>query len=412
MQLSIALDDEKIVTVEVRVALHNALWISLINIPVQVDPDTDVETLHCILEVETGIPAKLQQLIHNGVPLEGSQTLGGQGVQANDLLALRKKTTSRAGTARTSREKSATTLAADGSAVNPQAFMDALRMQPESLERLPSNLVAAIKSNNAEGFQTELRAIYKEQTKARKEAETFMRLANEDPFNVEVQRRLEEAIQQKNVAENFEAALEHNPEAFGSVHMLYVDIEVNCVPLKAFVDSGAQTTIMNRSCAEKCGLLRLMDKRFAGTAVGVGSQPILGRVHLAPLKAGGSFFPSSITVLERGPDMLFGLDNLKRHQCCIDLAANVLRFSTSGVSLPFLPEHRIPKDFTGHGAEGSISQPLPEQTQGKTPPKSATEDSIEKLKQLGFSQEQCVQALQAADGDVDAAASLLFGGWS
>lgn len=37
-----------------------------------------------------------------------------------------------------------------------------------------------------------------------------------------------------------ESAMESLPEAFGRVVMLYVNITVNKVPLKCFVDSGAQ----------------------------------------------------------------------------------------------------------------------------------------------------------------------------
>ncbi|XP_026460830.1 uncharacterized protein LOC113362020 [Papaver somniferum] len=41
-------------------------------------------------------------------------------------------------------------------------------------------------------------------------------------------------------------------EKLGKV-MLYVNMEVNGVPLKAFVDSGAQSTIISKSCVERCG---------------------------------------------------------------------------------------------------------------------------------------------------------------
>jgi DNA damage-inducible protein 1 len=168
-----------------------------------------------------------------------------------------------------------------------------------------------------------------------------------DPLDPEYQRKMYEYIQQKNVEENFEHAMEHSPEVFGEVDMLYVNMTVNGEPVKAFIDSGAQSTIMTQACAEKCRIMRLVDKRFAGVAVGVGSAKIIGRIHTCSLKVGAEFITTSVTVLDQrdGPQFIFGLDNLKRHQCCIDLASNQLKVGTCGVELPFLPSHEVPRDF-------------------------------------------------------------------
>jgi DNA damage-inducible protein 1 len=150
--------------------------------------------------------------------------------------------------------------------------------------------------------------------------------------------------------------MENLPEAFGRVVMLYVNIEVNGHPVKAFVDSGAQSTIMSAACAEKCGITRLMDTRYSGTAVGVGSAKILGKVHIAQMKFGNSHFPISITILESdGVDFLFGLDTLRRYRCCIDLGKNCLRIDGSGGTeeVQFLGESEIPQSARNHvvGAE-------------------------------------------------------------
>lgn len=142
-----------------------------------------------------------------------------------------------------------------------------------------------------------------------------------DPDNEENQRLIAERIRMENVQANMEVALEELPEGFGRVIMLYVDVEINGHPVKAFVDSGAQSTIMSAMCAERCGLTRLLDKRFSGEARGVGTAKILGRVHIVQMKFGESFFPVSITILDQNDvDFLFGLDMLKRHKCEIRYA--------------------------------------------------------------------------------------------
>lgn len=79
--------------------------------------------------------------------------------------------------------------------------------------------------------------------------------------------------------------------------MLYIESEMNGHKFQAFVDSGAQMTIMSRKFAEKVGLLEVIDKRFEGYAVGVGKGKILGKVHIAELQIKGHVFPCTITVM-------------------------------------------------------------------------------------------------------------------
>ena len=226
--------------------------------------------------------------------------------------------------------------------------------------------------------------------------------------------------------------------------MLYIDVEVNGHKVKAFVDSGAQATIMSPSCAEKCGIMRLIDRRFGGQAVGVGTAKILGRVHSAQIKIGNLFLPCSFSVMEgKDVDLLLGLDMLKRHQACIDLRKG--RLVIQDVEVSFLGEAEIPKQHvepltneeTVPGPAGvktsavsgavqpppgastdpthrqsSITTapdtPIPRQPQLSSSRNSFPDADITKLMELGVSREEAINALELAGGNVDIAAGLLL----
>ena len=126
--------------------------------------------------------------------------------------------------------------------------------------------------------------------------------------------------------------------------------------------------------------MNLLDTRYAGMAVGVGSSRILGRIHMANMEIGETIIPCSFTVLEDNKvDLLFGLDNLKRHQCCIDLVSNQLHIKNGEISVKFLGEGDIHKKTFENEKQLDDS---------KFDPKV-----IKELQDMGFSKMQILEAL-------------------
>lgn len=343
MQLTITTLDDSIITLEVN-------------------EDLEIENLKAQCEFELGIPSADIGLTWNGRPLyDEKKTLKDYGIQNGDILLLQQM--------RGRQQQQSQPLAA-GSGTGggiPQLDFSGIQMPGTSrlppkpdledplviLELIKNNpherallkernppLSDALESNSKEKFVE----VYRKQRDQRLEKERERnRLFQMDPFDPEAQRLIAEEIRLKNVESNMESAIEFVPESFGQVIMLYVDCLVNGHPVKAFVDSGAQMTIMSQACAERCSIMRLVDTRWAGIAKGVGTQNIIGRVHLGQIQIGNDFLQSSFSILENQPmDMLLGLDMLKRHQCVIDLQKNELIIGTTGTRTPFLPENQLP----------------------------------------------------------------------
>ncbi|CAI9760355.1 unnamed protein product [Fraxinus pennsylvanica] len=412
MKITVMTADEKILTLDV-------------------DRNESVENLKALLEVETRVPLQQQQLLYNGREMRNAEKFGALGVTDGDLVMMVSNASSSG--ARASPNEAG--FNPDGSAMNPSALQQQLRNDSNVMAQLfqsDPELAQAILGNDLDRLQDILRSRNRARGELRRQQEEEMALLYADPFDVEAQKKIEAAIRQKGIDENWAAAVEYNPEAFARVVMLYVDMEVNGVPLKAFVDSGAQSTIISKSCAERCGLSRLLDTRYRGIAQGVGQSEIIGRIHVAPIKIGNNFYPCTFTVLD-SPNMefLFGLDMLRKHQCIIDLKENVLRVGGGEVSVPFLAEKDIPsnlfneerltKDASSSGAQAtSVSK---ENINSPTVRPSATgstgrnaaqgpdfEAKVAKLVELGFGREQVIQALKFFDGNEEQAAGFLFGG--
>ncbi|KAK6229935.1 hypothetical protein SCA6_018886 [Theobroma cacao] len=408
-----------------------------------VDPHETVENLKALLEVEvrdhyplsvfgvngqTTVPLQQQQLLYNGREMKNFEKLSALGVKDEDLVMM----VSGAASGVSANDLS---FNPDGSAVNPGAFQQHIRRDSNLIGQLfqtDPEFAQAVVGNDLDKLQDLLRVRHRQRSELRRQEEEELALLQADPFDVEAQKKIEAAIRQKGIDENWAAALEYNPEGFARVVMLYVDMEVNGVPLKAFVDSGAQSTIISKSCAERCGLLRLLDQRYKGVAHGVGQSEILGRIHVAPIKIGNIFYPCSFLVLD-SPNMefLFGLDMLRKHQCIIDLKENVLRVGGGEVSVPFLQEKDIPSRFldeeryskqassSGAAATTGTTEKNPSVQsggqssgggRGDVTQRPDFEAKVAKLVELGFARQMVIEALKLCDGNEEQAAGILFGG--
>ena len=404
---------------------------------VEVDELGTVEEIKVLLEVETNIIVSQQRLIHNNSELRDNTPILESGILEGDIIQL---------IAPLNPYKLEALDLLQRYRENPAEFLNYGRIDP--------NLLEMFKNGDLISIEKFIQQLTENKNKMRMDKVQNEMKLDLDPLNPDAQKEIESRINQKNIDENLKYAQEYVPEMFAKVTMLYIDIKVHGKAMQAFVDSGAQSTILSKKCAEKLGIMRLADIRFSGQVVGVGTDNIVGRIHAINLEIGGNFYDCSIYVIENAKiDMLFGLDMLKRHQCCIDLHKNVLTLNAGQFSVPFLSDAQIHRDgdeefmdvdkVKNQNVEekkveekkveekkveekkvevkkveekkveekkteapslnaGNIARPTPASNS------HPWEEKIMKIVKLGYSRDDALRALTSFNGNEDMAASYLF----
>lgn len=443
---------------------------------IQVSGELDVETLEALCEIETGLSTSEFNLIHNGRFLtDGKKKLNEVPVQNGDAILVYRLPASSDQCSAVQESASGATAtegaaAGGGVSVGPidaemaaefealpedrrrrliheaNALREALLSRPEEVATLQEKnpiLADALVTGDVKSFAATLyhmRRIQEKQQEVKQQQQQQRHQRN--LLDPRVQEMIAEEIRQKNVEANRAAAAEFTPEMFAKVTMLFVPVKINGHVVKAFVDTGAQTTLINVPCAKRCGLMHLLDRGYSGVAYGVGTQRIIGRVHVASLQIGAKdFLPSSFNVVENEPlEMLLGLDTLKRHRCVVDMNRNELIIGSSGNGVPFLEGADLPdlsavsrkeeaevKDLLrddeggsggGMGAltmtgevESRLSQAfqqLRSSDESEDVGYVVNEDQVESVVQMGFDRDQVREELRRQRGDVNQTIAALL----
>lgn len=180
-----------------------------------------LSTLRESIQAEANIAPDAQQIYHNGRSLtEDAKTMEELQVNDGDMLAVhvREKRPNPNPQTQAARpapaqpqaqpQGSGGAAASDPELIRLQVLGDpALRQQ---LQRQHPELAAAV--DDPARFASILGESQDRERRERVERQRQIEQLNDDPFNIENQRRIEEMIRQERVMENLQNAMEHNPE--------------------------------------------------------------------------------------------------------------------------------------------------------------------------------------------------------
>jgi DNA damage-inducible protein 1 len=196
-------------------------------VTLEVVPETTAATLREFVQAETSIDPHAQHIYHNGrLMSDDSLTMEQLGIADGEVLALhvretRSTTTTQAPAQRPQQpvqqqptpQQQQPQGGRQGQTQDPELIRLQLLGNPamrQQVQRQNPELAAALE--DPARFAQILHDSFDRDQRERLERQREIERLNDDPFNVENQRRIEEMIRQERVMENLQNAMEHNPE--------------------------------------------------------------------------------------------------------------------------------------------------------------------------------------------------------
>jgi DNA damage-inducible protein 1 len=178
-------------------------------------PGLTVGDLKAMVEAETKFPANTQSFFFNGEALRSDTvTLEQAGIKDGEMLAM--MVNRRSGQQQIQQRRTRNGVSSDPENLTPQRI-EQIRTQilnnPQQMSGLiqqQPDLAAAI--NDPMRFRELWMGMLDQRDREQRERESRMALLNDDPFNPDAQKKIEEMIRQEKIEANLQYAYENNPE--------------------------------------------------------------------------------------------------------------------------------------------------------------------------------------------------------
>ncbi|EGC38294.1 hypothetical protein DICPUDRAFT_76108 [Dictyostelium purpureum] len=392
---------------ELTISVENETYIL-----VPADLEQSVEQLKRVIEFEISVKINQQVLTYDGKVLDNAKKLSEYSIKNGDMILLTKNIFTQPQQQQQQHQQQQQQQQQQpqqhgGFAQPPNEIFASADSMIDYFTKNPEGLGQIIETNPqlAEAILSKDKKALTNVCEQFKSQRRMQELAIKDPFGEEYQKLLYEQIQKQNIEENMAHAMEHTPEVFASVYMLYIKCSINNFPIKAFVDTGAQQSIMSEKvCIDKRKiivnisliLILVFNFFYSKGTFQIGEEK-LEYLHEKDLK----------DILGSEGQEEEDLKKVTQESLKTTSPTPSSTTTTSTVS-----------PTTSATSTASISSPsvtsptntTPTSTRPVTNTFSAMpEESINVLMSLGCSRERAIRLLTQTRGNVDAAASLFFG---
>lgn len=130
---------------------------------------------------------------------------------------------------------------------------------------------------------------------------------------------------QKIIDDNYIKAYETIPEYFFPKKLIYLEGKINNIPTTFLLDTGADVSVMSFDVMQNLNLNNLLDRKYCGKLVGVGSKSIEGKINYIEILFDFGYVPASFNIIRDIDIIILGMDFIQSFGLIIDFKNKVVK---------------------------------------------------------------------------------------